>query len=195
MPIVCSIWLIDRALSVTTTPGKSGPGSNGAEGVLHFPQISKARASLSDGFVRYPGYFLGNGSYPSIECNWCILQLQPTGLAWWLTGWRLKAEYFLVPKSEKKIMKTKGNMMNWYVGPDWYVLNTITWRNSKEGTSELSNSSSTDLETDWLIWEASGFFPFLARLGYHTTDHWGTFLFFTNDGWKLVEKANLSKWN
>ena len=35
-----SIWPIDRALSGATTPGKSGPGSDGNDGVLHIPQSS-----------------------------------------------------------------------------------------------------------------------------------------------------------
>ena len=30
-----SIWAIDRILSGATTPGQSGPGSNGNNGVLH----------------------------------------------------------------------------------------------------------------------------------------------------------------
>ena len=32
----------------TTTLGQSGPGSNGNEGVLHTPQMSKTGASTSD---------------------------------------------------------------------------------------------------------------------------------------------------
>ena len=32
-----SIWLIDRTLSGATTPGQSGPTSDGIEGVLHIP--------------------------------------------------------------------------------------------------------------------------------------------------------------
>ena len=47
----CSIWPIDRNLSGATTPGQSGPGSNGNEGVLHIPQSSKARASPLDGLM------------------------------------------------------------------------------------------------------------------------------------------------
>ena len=39
-----------------TTPGQSGPVSNGNEGVLHIPQISRAGASPSDSLVSYPGY-------------------------------------------------------------------------------------------------------------------------------------------
>ena len=35
-----SIWLVDRALSGTTTPGQSRPGSNDNEGVLRIPQSS-----------------------------------------------------------------------------------------------------------------------------------------------------------
>ena len=30
-----SIWPIDKTLSGATTPGQSGPGSKGNEGVLH----------------------------------------------------------------------------------------------------------------------------------------------------------------
>ena len=35
-----SIWPIDRTLSGATTPGQSGPGSDGNKGVLHIPQSS-----------------------------------------------------------------------------------------------------------------------------------------------------------
>ena len=33
------IWFIDRALSGATTPGESGPGSDGNEGVLRIHNI------------------------------------------------------------------------------------------------------------------------------------------------------------
>ena len=42
-----------------TTLGQSGPDSNGNEGVLPIPQSSRMSASLSEGFVSYPGYLLG----------------------------------------------------------------------------------------------------------------------------------------
>ncbi len=42
---ISSIWPIDRALSGVTTQGQSGPGSDGNEGVLQIPQISKAGTS------------------------------------------------------------------------------------------------------------------------------------------------------
>ena len=43
-----------------TTPGQSGPGSNGNEGVLHIPQRSNITgASLSDGLVSYLEHSLG----------------------------------------------------------------------------------------------------------------------------------------
>ena len=41
--------------SGATTPVQKGLGSNDNEGVLHIPQISKARALPSDGFISYPG--------------------------------------------------------------------------------------------------------------------------------------------
>ena len=51
-----SIWTIDRTLSGTTTPGQSGPGIDGNEGVLHIPQNSSiAGTSSSDCLVTYPG--------------------------------------------------------------------------------------------------------------------------------------------
>ena len=66
MHTVCSIRPIDRALSGTTTPDQSGPGSNDNEGVLHIPQISKAGVSQSACLVSYPGHSLV-GCYPSAE--------------------------------------------------------------------------------------------------------------------------------
>ena len=58
---------MDRALSGATTPGQSGPGSDGNEGVLRIPQSSStAGTSPSDCLVSYPGHSLG-GYYPSAE--------------------------------------------------------------------------------------------------------------------------------
>ena len=55
-----SIWPIDRTLSGATTPGHSGPGSDGNEGVLCIPQSSSiTETSLSDCLVSYPGHSLG----------------------------------------------------------------------------------------------------------------------------------------
>ena len=54
-------------LSGATTPGQSGPGSDGNEGVLHIPQnFNLNRTSPSDCLVSYPGHSL-EGSYPSAE--------------------------------------------------------------------------------------------------------------------------------
>ena len=49
---------LDRTLSGATTLGQSGPGSNGNEGVLRIPQISKAGSSPSYGLISYPGHLL-----------------------------------------------------------------------------------------------------------------------------------------
>ena len=43
------IWRIDRTLSGITTPGKSGPGSDGNEGVLHVPQTSSITEASPSG--------------------------------------------------------------------------------------------------------------------------------------------------
>ena len=62
-----SIWLMDRTLSIASTPGLSGPGSNCSKGVLHIPENpSISGASPSDCFVSYPSHTLGN-TYPSAE--------------------------------------------------------------------------------------------------------------------------------
>ena len=51
---------MDRTLSSATTPGQSGPGSNGNEGVFRIPQsFSITGASPSDYVVSYPGQSLG----------------------------------------------------------------------------------------------------------------------------------------
>ena len=48
---------VDRTWTGTTTPGPSGPGSNGNEGVLNIPQSS--RCSL----VTHDTHLLWRGSY------------------------------------------------------------------------------------------------------------------------------------
>ena len=62
-----SIWPIDRTLSGATTPGQSGPGSNGNEEVLRIPQsFSITGATPSDFLVSYTGHPLEE-SYPLAE--------------------------------------------------------------------------------------------------------------------------------
>ena len=62
-----SIRPIDMILSSATTPGQSGPESNGNEGVHHIPQSSSITGNtLSDCLVSYPVHLLGE-SYPSAE--------------------------------------------------------------------------------------------------------------------------------
>ena len=52
-----SIWPIDRTLSDTTTPGQSGPGSDGNKGVLCISQSSSIAGALpSDCLVSYLVY-------------------------------------------------------------------------------------------------------------------------------------------
>ena len=65
-----SIWPLDRALLDATTPGQSGSGSDGNEGVLCIPQSSSITGtSPSDCLVSYPGHSLGVGGrdFPSAE--------------------------------------------------------------------------------------------------------------------------------
>ena len=43
-----SIWPLDGTLTSSTTPGESGPESNGNKGVLYIPQSSRIGASPLD---------------------------------------------------------------------------------------------------------------------------------------------------
>ena len=52
------IGSIDRTLSSAITPGQSGSGNDGFEGVLHISQTF-TRASPSDCLVSYSGHLLG----------------------------------------------------------------------------------------------------------------------------------------
>ena len=61
-----SIRPIDRILSGATTPGQSGPGSDGIEGVICIPQSSSnTGTSPSDCLVSYQDTRWGG--YPSAE--------------------------------------------------------------------------------------------------------------------------------
>ena len=67
-------------LSGATTPGQSGPGDDGNEGVLCIPQSSSITGtSPSDCLVSYPGHTLGGGSYPFAEVQFLYSTAQPTG--------------------------------------------------------------------------------------------------------------------
>ena len=57
---VSSIWPIDKTLSGITTPGLSGPGSDGNKGVLHIPQTLRiTKTSRSDCLMSHAGHSLG----------------------------------------------------------------------------------------------------------------------------------------
>ena len=68
------------ALSGATTPGQSGPRSDGNKVVLRIPRSSSITGtSPSDCLVLYPGHSLKRGLTPLQRCSWCILKPQPTG--------------------------------------------------------------------------------------------------------------------
>ena len=76
-----SILAIDRALPCATTPGQSGPGSDGNKGVLRIPQSSNITgASPSDYLVSYPGHSLGRGVLPFTEMQ-LICSIAPVNWA------------------------------------------------------------------------------------------------------------------
>ena len=69
-----SIWTIDRTLSGATTPGQGGPGSDGHEGVLCIPQISRIiEVSPSDRLVSYLGHSLGEFYSSAVPADWVEL--------------------------------------------------------------------------------------------------------------------------
>ena len=88
-----SIWPIDMTLSKATTPGQSGPGSNGNERVLHILQSSKTGVSPLDCFLSYPGHSLGFGSYPSAEMQSVFY----THLVDWAVFLLNNNHYFVLP--------------------------------------------------------------------------------------------------
>ena len=58
LPSFCSILLIESTLSGASTQGKSGPGNNGNEGVLHIPQRSSIQLhnTIYISWQRYENY-------------------------------------------------------------------------------------------------------------------------------------------
>ena len=94
---------IDRTLSGATTPGQSGPGSDGNEGVLRILQSSSITGtSPSDCLVSYAGHLLVFFT-PLLKSSRCILQPQPSGQELDRRVWR---EY---PKSENELFQCLKN--------------------------------------------------------------------------------------
>ena len=65
-----SIRPLYGTLAATTTPGQSGPRSNGSESVLPIPQSSSTDSSPADGLVSYTGHsFGGEDLTPLQRCS------------------------------------------------------------------------------------------------------------------------------
>ena len=65
---ISSIWPIERTLSGATTPGQSGAGRYGREGVLRIPQSSSITGTApSDCLVSYPEHLLGELEKQSVH--------------------------------------------------------------------------------------------------------------------------------
>ena len=60
---VSSIWTIDGTQSGATTPDQSEPRSNGIEGVIRIPQISRPE----EGLVSYPENSLGGYPFAKMQ--------------------------------------------------------------------------------------------------------------------------------
>ena len=93
-----SIWPINRTLSGVTTPGQSGPGSDGNKGVLRIPQSSRfTETSPSGCLVSYPRHSLGSGLTPLQRSSQCILQPPANWAIWYRVtsvGYIMKITYF-----------------------------------------------------------------------------------------------------
>ena len=62
-----SIKTLDRTLSGASTPGQSGPGSDGNEGVFHIPQSSNITGASHQVVNVISRILIGRGSYTSAE--------------------------------------------------------------------------------------------------------------------------------
>ena len=96
-----SIWPIDRTLSGATTPGQSGSGSNGNEGVYQIPQSSIITGALPFNFLAsYPGHF--EETYPSAEMQ-SVHSIAPAVLfqnrvSIWISVWDICIQISPPPK-------------------------------------------------------------------------------------------------
>ena len=116
-----SIWAIDKTLSGATTPGQSGPGSNGNEGVLHIPQSSNiTEVSASDCLVSYTGHSLGE-SYPSAKMQF-VYSTAPA-------SWACCTLIWLSQQCDRKLTKSSG--MYLLTPPTQSISKSLTSLNSK----------------------------------------------------------------
>ena len=80
-------------LSGAATPGQSGSGNNGNEGVLCIPQSSSITGtSPSDYLVSCPGHSFGWGSYPSAEVQ-SVYSTAPADWAIYVTNHHVRLHY------------------------------------------------------------------------------------------------------
>ena len=99
-----SIQPIGRALSGSTIPGQSGPGSSGNEEGPHIPQSSSITGtSPSDCFMSYPGYSLNGGSHPSAEVQSVYSTAPPPS---WLGN-------IFCTESKRMIVNYSGKCIKW----------------------------------------------------------------------------------
>ena len=111
-----SIWLI----SIATTPGQGGPGSDGNEEVLSIPQSSSITGtSPSDCLVIQYTRWGGGLSSPQRSSR-CILHLQPTG------------------QGECRVTGSRCYRSQFHSGPVW-----------KNGTWSIGQIELFDIKTEW----------------------------------------------
>ena len=112
---------MNRTLSGTTTPGQSGPGSNGNKGVLRIPQsCSITGTSLSDSLESYLGHSLW-GSYHSAEMQ----SVYSTSLADWanmsvcVEVYKCKCVFFNTHFFQKYCFNLLKLCLDWLI--DWFL--------------------------------------------------------------------------
>ena len=74
-----STWLLDRTLSGATTPGQSGPGSDGNERVLHFPKAAALQETRHQ-IVKCHKQDTALSVYSVSPADWAINSLIPAFL-------------------------------------------------------------------------------------------------------------------
>ena len=113
-------------LSGATTPGLSGPGSDGNKVVLHIPQSSSITGtSPSDCLVSYPVHSLGSLT-PLQRCSRCIIQPQATGHKHFVLGNTVMIYEYIVEffQKEKNIYHLP-NIFN--IGRIWCKVRLVGW--------------------------------------------------------------------
>ena len=123
-----SILPIDRTISGATTPGQSGPESDGIIRDTRIPQSSSITGASPSNCLYYLGHSL-EGFTPLKRFNRYILQSQPTG--WFCKEYSLR---IVIPAYRAKLSIWENSEQFFCI-----VLPRITYQRRKEHPTEVLN--------------------------------------------------------